>query len=188
MARMSPGHGTKLRLIPCFDETTERSASTCARMSTSLRENGGWMECSCIAAGSYPGRVRHATNVRLKMLTRYVRYFGGHAGKKWRDGSITWVQEQRCNKSTMLEERMTIDASATEDVCGGISFRFRLSGYAIYTVSHSLFFKFPKGNMEARIITHFCVFCGIVAEIISCDVLDLVLRVVNLTQGTRQYH
>ncbi len=83
---------------------------------------------------------------------------------------------------------MTIDASATEDVCGGISFWFRLSGYAIYTVSHSLFFKFPKGNMEARIITNFCVFCGVVAEIIYCDVLDLVVRVVNLTQGTRQYH
>lgn len=79
---------------------------------------------------------------------------------------------------------MTIDASATEDVCGGISFRLRLSGYAIYTVSHSLFFKFPKGHMEARIITNFSVFCGVVAKIIYCDVLDLVVRVVNLTQGT----
>ncbi len=88
MARMSPGHGTKLRLIPCFDETTERSAYTCARMFTSVRENGGWMERSCIAAGSYPGRVWHAINVRLKMLTIYVRYFGGHAGRKRNGGMV----------------------------------------------------------------------------------------------------
>lgn len=148
MARMSLGHGNKLRLIPCFDETTARSASTCVRTSTGVRENGGWLERGCIATGSYPWRVRHTSNVRLKMLTSYVRYFGGHRKKeKWKDGSITGAPEQRCNESTMLEERMTIDASATEDVCGGISFWLRLSGYTIYTVSHSLFFKFPKGHM-----------------------------------------
>lgn len=38
--------------------------------------------------------------------------------------------------------------------------------------------------MEATIITNFSVFCGVVAEIIACDVLDLIVRVVNLTQGT----
>lgn len=88
MARMCPGHRTKLRLIPCFDETTARSASTCARMSTGVRENGSWMERSCIAAGSYSGRVWHTSNVLLKMLTSYVRYFNGHAGRKRNGGMV----------------------------------------------------------------------------------------------------
>ncbi len=186
MARMSPGHGTKLRLIPCFDETTERSAYTCARMSIQWRLDGAQLHCCRVISRESAACYKCATENadELREVLRWTRW----KKEKWRDGSITWAQEQRCNKSTMLEERMTIDASATEDVCGGISFWFRLSGYAIYTVSHSLFFKFPKGNMEARIITNFCVFCGVVAEIIYCDVLDLVVRVVNLTQGTRQYH
>lgn len=185
MARMSPGHGTKLRLIPCFDETTARSASTCARMSTGVRENGGWMECSCIAAGSYTGRVRHARNVQLKMLTSYVRYFGGHAGRK-RNGGMVQSQgpQSRDVMNPQCWRREWPLMPQPQKMCAAASHFGSVSQYTPFTVSHSLFFKFPKGHMEARIITNFSVFCGVVAEIISCDVLDLVVRVVNLTQGT----
>lgn len=45
-------------------------------------------DCGCIAAGSYPGRVWHASNMRLKMLTSYVRYFAGHTGRERNGGMV----------------------------------------------------------------------------------------------------
>lgn len=80
--------------------------------------------------------------------------------EKWWDGSITGAPEQRRNESTVLEERMTTDASDAEDVCTA-SHSGTVSQDTPFTPcsTHYFFFRFPKGKMEATIITNFSVLC-----------------------------